>query len=358
MRRIAASFAVATLLLGTLAACGDDSDSSGEGSLKVSGAFGTVPTVKIDAPYSVDETKVQVITKGEGDVVEKDSTAFLNIFIANGYDGRVVDSAWPELKTPEPAETESPSASPSASETPSAPSTEKSGDTDAADGETPAADEQAEGNPTLVTLTKDTVKAINEAVVGHTIGSRVVVSAEADDAFGLGGAELGIGNQDTTVFLIDILGTALDKIDTSAAATPKGWPTVVEKDGQVTGLDFSKAMKTPKPGLQVTRLVTGTGPKAEKGSKVALRYLGQVWGAKKPFDENYTAQTPTIGGSLLTLGTGSVIKGWDQGLDGVTAGSRVLLVIPAELAYGDKGSGKDIKPGDTLTFVVDVLGVV
>ncbi|CAM3195891.1 FKBP-type peptidyl-prolyl cis-trans isomerase [Nocardioides dubius] len=361
MRRIAASLAVATLLLGSVAACGDDSDDgSSQGSLKVSGAFGTVPQVDIDAPYAVDETEVKVITEGDGDEIAKDSSAFLNIFIANGYNGKVVDSAWPipedESATESPSATpsESPSAAPSAT-----PSQTPSGDTDAADGESeaPAADEQVEGNPTLVTLTSETIKAINKAVVGHTVGSRVVVSANADDAFGLGGAELGIGNEDTTVFVIDIVGSVLDKVDTSTAVAPQGMPTVVEADGKATGLDFSKAPKKPAPGLQVVTLVEGDGAKAEKGSQVALRYLGQVWGAKKAFDENYTASSPTVAGNPLTLGVGSVIKGWDQGLEGVTAGSRVLLVIPAALGYGAEGKGEDIKGGDTLTFVVDVLGV-
>lgn len=359
MRRIAASLAVATLLLGSVAACGDDSGDGDQGSLKVTGEFGTVPQVDIEAPYEVDKTEVKVLTEGDGEEIPKDSTAFLNIFIANGYDGAVVDSAWPLPE--EPSDDASPSASESATvePSPSAPESSATGDTDAADGEStaPAADEQVKGNPTLVTLTSETISAINKAVVGRTVGSRVVVSASPDDAFGLGGAELGIGNEDTTVFVIDIVGSVLDQVDTSSAVAPSGMPTVVEKDGKVTGLDFSKTAKKPAPGLQTVTLVEGKGPKATKGSKVALRYLGQVWGAKKSFDENYTADSPTIGGNLLTLGTGSVIKGWDQGLEGVAAGSRVLLVIPAALGYGDKGQGEDIKGGDTLTFVIDVLGV-
>ena len=93
-----------------------------------------------------------------------------------------------------------------------------------------------------------------------------------------------------------------------------------------------------------------------------MYYLGQVWDAKKPFDNNYDAEFPGIAGANgqvepITIGEGNVIKGWDQGLIGVKAGSRVLLEIPAKLGYGKKGSGKLIKGGDTLVFVVDVLGV-
>jgi len=57
------------------------------------------------------------------------------------------------------------------------------------------------------------------------------------------------------------------------------------------------------------------------------------------------------------LGAGQVIKGWDQGVAGMKVGGRRRLVIPARLGYGDRGAGRDIKPGETLVFVVDLLKV-
>ena len=60
----------------------------------------------------------------------------------------------------------------------------------------------------------------------------------------------------------------------------------------------------------------------------------------------------------MVLGAGKVIPGWEQGLVGVQAGGRRQMDIPAELAYGDRGSGTVIRPGDALSFVVDVLAVL
>src|SRR5699024_195728 len=116
------------------------------------------------------------------------------------------------------------------------------------------------------------------------------------------------------------------------------------------GFDFSKA-PAEAPRLRKVTLVQGDGAPVQKGSYLAMRYLGQVWGSDKVFDENYSKQiTP------FQIGTGNLIKAWDQLLVGVKAGSRVMLIVPSEFGYGDKGQGKDIKPGDDLVFVVDVLG--
>jgi peptidylprolyl isomerase len=109
-------------------------------------------------------------------------------------------------------------------------------------------------------------------------------------------------------------------------------------------------------------MVEGTGPAIKKsGSQVAMRYLGQVWQAETPFDENYSAAGPGFpnqsGGIDPATIPGQLIKGWNEGLLGVTAGSRVMLVVPSKWGYGEQGSGELIKGGDTLVFVVDILGV-
>jgi hypothetical protein len=166
-------------------------------------------------------------------------------------------------------------------------------------------------------------------------------------------AHIYIGNEDSIVWVIDILSDVLDAPEGTAKKEPAGLPSLVEKDGKVTRFDFAKT-GDPAKGLQVITLVTGTGAPIEAGAPIAMRYLGQVWGAKKPFDENYKAETP----GSFNIGVGELVKGWDRGLVGVTGGSRVLLVIPPKLGYGAKGN-KDagIKGTDTLVFVIDVLGV-
>ena len=93
--------------------------------------------------------------------------------------------------------------------------------------------------------------------------------------------------------------------------------------------------------------------KAKTGDNVTVNYYGAVWGQDQPFDESYSRGTPASFG----LTPGGLIEGWVKGLEGVTVGSRVMLVIPPDLGYGPQGSGEKIPGNSTLVFVIDVLGV-
>ena len=110
----------------------------------------------------------------------------------------------------------------------------------------------------------------------------------------------------------------------------------------------------PPPADLVTEdLVTGTGAEATAGKTVDVHYVGVSWSTKKQFDASWDR-----GGTFsFPLGQGRVIKGWDQGVAGMKVGGRRKLTIPAKLGYGDRGAGADIKPGETLVFVVDLLNV-
>jgi FKBP-type peptidyl-prolyl cis-trans isomerase len=105
--------------------------------------------------------------------------------------------------------------------------------------------------------------------------------------------------------------------------------------------------------LVITDLTEGTGAAAEAGNEVTVHYVGVRSADGKEFDNSYDRGQPFP----VVLGQGGVIKGWDQGLVGVKAGGRRQLDIPADLAYGDSPQGDVIKPGDALTFVVDVVSV-
>ena len=191
-----------------------------------------------------------------------------------------------------------------------------------------------------------------EAIVGHTVGSRVAVVASAEEAYGeAGNPQLGIGNQDGLVIVVDLLGKVATEPSGEEREPAKWAPTLIEEGGTITGLDFTDANK-PSENLLDTTLVKGDGPVVEKGQTIAVDYLGQVYDAKKPFDESYAKQ-PTS----FPIGTGAVVKGWDQGLVGQTVGTRVILSIPPALGYGEEGNEQaGIKGTDTLYFVVDILG--
>lgn len=105
--------------------------------------------------------------------------------------------------------------------------------------------------------------------------------------------------------------------------------------------------------LVVTDLTEGSGSAAIAGDTVYVYYVGVLSKDGTRFDGNYGLEAFGV-----TLGTGSVIKGWDDGLVGMKAGGRRQLDIPANLAYGDQGAGDVIQPGDALSFVVDVVAIV
>ena len=106
-------------------------------------------------------------------------------------------------------------------------------------------------------------------------------------------------------------------------------------------------------GLQVKVLVQGDGAEVAAGDNIVVHYLGQSWDGEV-FDNSYD-RGATID---FPIGLGAVIGGWDQGLVGQLVGSRVLLSIPPELGYGQRGVPQaGIGPGATLVFVVDIVGV-
>jgi FKBP-type peptidyl-prolyl cis-trans isomerase len=108
--------------------------------------------------------------------------------------------------------------------------------------------------------------------------------------------------------------------------------------------------------LQVTVLNPGTGPAAQNGDTVVVDYVGVRSTDGVEFDNSYDRLEPIT----VTLGKGSVIPGWDQGLVGAQAGSKIQLDIPSDLAYGaNPPSGSDvIGANEALSFVLEVRAVV
>jgi len=95
-------------------------------------------------------------------------------------------------------------------------------------------------------------------------------------------------------------------------------------------------------------LITGKGAVVKETDTIVANYVGVNFVGGEIFDSSFEA------GKVATFPLNGVIQGWTKGLTGKTVGSRVLLVIPADMAYGEKGQGK--AKGD-LVFVVDILGV-
>ena len=105
-------------------------------------------------------------------------------------------------------------------------------------------------------------------------------------------------------------------------------------------------------GLRVTDIEVGSGPEAVAGQTVVVHYRGTLENGKQ-FDASYDRGKPFT----FPLGRGQVIKGWDEGVQGMKVGGKRKLVIPPELGYGTRGAGGVIPPNATLIFEVELLDI-
>jgi FKBP-type peptidyl-prolyl cis-trans isomerase FkpA len=108
-------------------------------------------------------------------------------------------------------------------------------------------------------------------------------------------------------------------------------------------------------GLQFEDTVVGTGAEAQPGRNVVVHYTGWLFDngeQGEKFDSSKDRGEPFI----FALGAGMVIKGWDEGVQGMKEGGARTLIIPANLGYGARGAGGVIPPNATLKFDVELLG--
>jgi peptidylprolyl isomerase len=143
------------------------------------------------------------------------------------------------------------------------------------------------------------------------------------------------------------------------ATTPAG-PACTAADIKVTG-DVGKSPTvtipdscSPPPQLLTADLVQGSGAEVKAGANVLMNYQLTAWSTKQKVDSSFDRGQPF---PVENVGQAKVIKGWNQGLIGMKQGGRRLLVIPPDLGYGPQGAGGDIKPNETLVFVVDAVQV-
>ncbi len=298
-----------------LAACGSGSSDPQEGgeslsSVTIEGDQGSEPKVTFDGRLDGSKDETEVLVEGDGEEVAEGDTVKANWWIGNGFTEKKAQSTWTK-----------------------------------------------DGAPQSVEMSEDILPFLRETVVGNQVGDRVVLLTSAEEAFGEGGRpDIGIGNKDAVLAVVDILGRSetVPPLDgpQGEEKKPAGWaPELVEKGGVITGLDFSTAHK-PSGKLIATTLVKGDGAKVKAGQTLTVNYLGQVYDADKPFDESYSGEP-----AEFPIGVGQVIPGWDERLVGRTVGSRVILEIPPADGYGEQGNEQaGIKGTDTLFFVVDILG--
>ncbi|WAX80891.1 FKBP-type peptidyl-prolyl cis-trans isomerase [Streptomyces sp. KMM 9044] len=190
-------------------------------------------------------------------------------------------------------------------------------------------------------------------LTGKKAGSRVQMAVPPTWGYGTQGNEqAGIKGTDTLVFVVDVQDTfnarssaegsevAQDNVDLPKVGT--------NTDGEAPSIEVPDTKAPTK--LVSSYVLEGDGEEVGADNSVLVQYRGVLWDGGKEFDSTYER------GQLTSFSLQQVVKGWAQGLTGKKVGSRVLIVIPPELGYGDTPpQGSDIKKDSTLVFSVDIL---
>ncbi|MBC2878240.1 MULTISPECIES: FKBP-type peptidyl-prolyl cis-trans isomerase [Streptomyces] len=338
-RRLAAALAVPVLLL-TAAGCGSDDDGSkkssessskasassgsaqGGSKITVTGAFGEQP--KISAPKDAkgpDKVRITTITEGKGATVEKGAFARLAFAVQSTQEGTTAKGTW----NPEPGQ-----------------------DTKGPRRELVQRVGGGEGGGQVP-------DAVADALVGRKVGTRVWAEGTLKSMYG---DKVQQNADQTLVWVLDVVGTG--KVDAKAEAKGEqakpdaGMPEVKAESGKAAEITMPKGEKAPKE-LKEQVLIKGDGPEVKAGDGLVAQYTGVLWDGGKKFDSSWDHG----GATAFQIGTGSVVSGWDKGLVGKHVGDRVLLVLPAEQAYGSSPPpGSGIPADAPLVFVVDIVGKV
>lgn len=289
-----------------LAACGSDGGGGGESdpaldAITVEEGFGEQPTIEFEAPFELEESASETLTVGDGEEVVEGDTVTIDYSIASGTDGSELETSF---------------------------------------GATTINLALAEGQ-----TTPDLV----DALVGQTLGSRVLVAvAPPAPAEGEESAAPVDPNAQTIVFVIDLLEKLAERAEGEPVDQAEGTPVVeTDDEGDVTGLDV-EGVEAPDE-LVVTPVLQGDGTEVQADDTVTIHYTGVLASDGSQFDSSWERGTPT------TFPLTQLIAGWQQGLTGVPVGSRVVLQVPPELAYGDRDDNEAIPPNSDLVFVIDVL---
>ncbi|MGW5478813.1 FKBP-type peptidyl-prolyl cis-trans isomerase [Streptomyces sp. NPDC004008] len=191
------------------------------------------------------------------------------------------------------------------------------------------------------------------ALQGKKVGSRVLMAVPPAWGYGSqGNTQAGIKGSDTLVFVVDIQNSFNAKSSAKGKVVAQNdakLPKVgTNTDGKAPSIVVPKAK--PPTGLVANYVIEGTGDQVAADSTVLVQYKGVLWDTGKEFDSTYGR------GQLTSFSLQQVVKGWAEGLTGKKVGSRVLIVIPPKLGYGDNPpQGSGIKKDSTLVFSVDIL---
>lgn len=314
MRRIIALFLPFLLLLTACSAGSPDPAASGSPSIPAAHAEalasvkvedqgkGKAPKVTFDTPLTITAESIKVVTEGKGEPVKAGQSVTLQAIGFNAEDGKTNGNSYSD----------------------------------------PAGQDL---------VFDDAFKSSNPLVYNTFVGAKVGSFV----AYGFPGTAAAAGATapaQPTVLTVFQIESAADVVKPLAGPSgdpvtpPAGLPTVKDDAKGIPVITIGDA-KAPT-GLVSQNLIEGKGATVKSTDTIVANYVGVNLVGGEIFDSSYAKGTPA------TFALNQVIQGWTKGLTGKTVGSRVLLVIPKAMAYGDTGQGK--AKGD-LVFVVDILGI-
>ncbi|MEV0122916.1 FKBP-type peptidyl-prolyl cis-trans isomerase [Streptomyces sp. NPDC050703] len=210
------------------------------------------------------------------------------------------------------------------------------------------------GNPTVFPIgVGQVIPGWDQGLVGKKLDSRVELAIPPELGYGKqGNKDAGIKGSDTLVFVVDLVDTFNAKSSSKGkevAQSNKDLPKVgTDTDGKAPSIDVPKT-DAPKK-LVASYILEGDGDVIKETDSLLCQYKGVLWEDGKEFDSSYKRK------QLAQFQLAQVVKGWAQGLAGKKVGSRVLIVVPPKLGYGDQPpQGSPIKKDSTLVFTVDIL---
>ncbi len=260
---------------------------------------GTAPSVTFETPLNAEEAGAKVLREGEGAEIAEGDTILLQAALFKGSDGTSIGETY------------------------------------------------SQGAGQVLTLEdglQETIPEMYDALVGAKEGAIVAYSSPKTSG--------AAGDDSTSVEVYEVVRKVPTEIEGEMQDSPKGLPEVTEND------EGAPAVAKPEgkaPGKLVSEyLIEGDGEEVGEDDTVIAHYVGVTWSDGETFDSSYEKGAPA------SFPLDNVIEGWQKGLAGKKAGSRVILSVPVEQAYGtEKDLGEDSQyPAGSLLFVVDILAAV